>query len=324
MRVEVSVIIAAYNAANYIAKSIESVLSQKGIVLELILVDDGSTDNTLRIMKRFAAIDSRVNIVENSENIGLSAARNQGMSVASGEWITPLDADDWYGEGRLTRLLEAGRRHGVDMVADDQFLISAAGHKKTKTLLSRRFRGVEKIISTVDFLKETRISPFKMSMGYIKPLLRREFMLDHGLGYNENLHQFIDWELWMQCLLDDARLLIIGTPGYYYVYDIPGSVSKKKPARNVALLLEITKRFINVSKRKNKQEALFQLVKRKKQIQRMEAYLRISSDLKSRRVFHAIRSLCRAPSAIPHILTLAIYGAWVRIDYWLQGEEYPY
>jgi succinoglycan biosynthesis protein ExoO len=324
MSVDVSVIIAAYNAEDYLAKSIESVLSQEGIALEVVLVDDGSTDNTLEIMKRFATKDSRVNIVQNCENIGLSAARNQGMRVACGEWVTPLDADDWYGEGRLARLLEAGRRHGVEMVADDQFLSSAGGHKKTRTLLSRRFRGLETIISTAEFIKETRVSPFKMSMGYIKPLIRRDFMLEHSLGYNENLQQFVDWELWMRCLLDDARLLVIGIPGYYYVYDIPGSVSKKKPARNVALLLETTDRFIEVVKRRNKQEALLQLEKRKKQIQRMEAYLKITSEIKSRRVFHAISSLCRAPAAIPQIMMLAIYGAWVRIDYWLQGEKYPY
>lgn len=324
MTVEISVIISAYNAENYLAKSIESVLSQKGIVLELILVDDGSTDNTLKIMQKFAAKDSRITLVENSENIGLSAARNQGMSVASGEWITPLDADDWYGEGRLARLLEAGRRRGVEMVADDQFLISMNSNKSTRRLLSRRFRGVETMITTAEFIKETRVSPFKMSMGYIKPLIRRDFLHDHGLGYDENLRQFIDWEMWMRCLINDARLLVIGTPGYYYVYDIPGSVSKKKPARNIALLLKTTEQFIEAAKRKNKQEALFQLVKRKKQIQRMEAYLRISSDLKSRRVFHALASLCRAPSAVPHILMFAIFGAWVRIDYWLKGEEYPY
>lgn len=88
---KVSVIIAAYNAERYIQGAIESALSQTYKDIELIVVDDGSIDRTAEIVKNF---DSKVEYIRHTENKGLSAARNRGISKAKGEYIAFLDADD--------------------------------------------------------------------------------------------------------------------------------------------------------------------------------------------------------------------------------------
>lgn len=92
----VSVIIPAYNAEKFIAKTLESVLSQTYQKLEILVVDDGSTDTTAEIVNFFAQKDSRIILLQQS-NAGVAAARNLAIEKSQGEYIAPIDADDiWY------------------------------------------------------------------------------------------------------------------------------------------------------------------------------------------------------------------------------------
>jgi glycosyltransferase involved in cell wall biosynthesis len=97
---KISVIIPVYNKEKYIAKTIESVLNQSFTDFELIILDDGSTDKSLSIIKQFT--DARIKLIE-QENIGVSATRNKGVSLSQAELIAFLDADDlWYPKHLVT------------------------------------------------------------------------------------------------------------------------------------------------------------------------------------------------------------------------------
>jgi len=89
----ISVVMAAYNASNFIDQAIESILNQTYREFELIIVDDGSTDNTLEIAKRYGEQDSRIRIIQ-SNHLGVSGARNLGISESKYPWIAVMDADD--------------------------------------------------------------------------------------------------------------------------------------------------------------------------------------------------------------------------------------
>lgn len=91
---KVSVIIPAYNVEPYLEKCVNSVVNQTMENLEIIIVDDGSTDGTSLICDRLKLTDNRINVVH-QKNAGLSAARNVGLDIATGEWIAFLDSDDW-------------------------------------------------------------------------------------------------------------------------------------------------------------------------------------------------------------------------------------
>lgn len=90
----ISIIIPAYNVEKYIKKCIESVLVQSYTNLEIIIIDDGSTDNTPCILDSFSCKDHRI-IVIHKHNEGVSAARNNGIDLANGEWVYFMDSDDW-------------------------------------------------------------------------------------------------------------------------------------------------------------------------------------------------------------------------------------
>lgn len=99
----VSVIITNFNDSQWIGKSIESVIAQEGIDWELLVVDDGSTDCSNEIIQRYAATDDRIRSVFLKQNCGISAARNIGISSATGQYIALLDSDDMLVPGSLER-----------------------------------------------------------------------------------------------------------------------------------------------------------------------------------------------------------------------------
>ncbi|HJH49587.1 glycosyltransferase family 2 protein, partial [Merdimonas faecis] len=94
----ISIIIPVYNTGNYLQECIDSVRQQSYKSLELIFINDGSTDNSSAILDKAAESDPRIKVIE-QENSGLSAARNRGMREASGDYIMFLDSDDWLDKG---------------------------------------------------------------------------------------------------------------------------------------------------------------------------------------------------------------------------------
>ena len=111
----VSIIVPNRNYAPYIADAINSIKAQTLTDWECIIVDDASTDNSVEIFKSLIAGDDRFKLVENAEPIGISAARNVGMDMATGEYISFLDSDDCYAEFFLEMLVNLARKTNVDI-----------------------------------------------------------------------------------------------------------------------------------------------------------------------------------------------------------------
>lgn len=103
---KVSVIIPCYNAGRYLAECLDSVLAQSECDIEVIVVDDGSSDNTLEIASAYALRDVRVKVLH-QENAGVCAARNLGLSIAAGEWVSFVDSDDLLMPDSLAVMLAA-------------------------------------------------------------------------------------------------------------------------------------------------------------------------------------------------------------------------
>ena len=127
----VSVIMPVFNAEPTLRKSVESVLQQTLTTLELVLVDDCSSDGSVRIMREYAAHDRRVKIVSQPANAGVAEARNAGLRAASGSHVAFLDSDDWWDprklELQMAQMQESGALvsyAGYQRVAEDGHLLS--------------------------------------------------------------------------------------------------------------------------------------------------------------------------------------------------------
>ncbi|HUA82022.1 MAG TPA: glycosyltransferase family 2 protein [Dyella sp.] len=109
----VSVIMPVYNAEAWLQRAIDSVLAQSHAHLELIAVDDGSSDRSPDLLQAYASADARVRVVRQPFNGGVAAARNAGIAAARGDYISFLDADDWWHSAKLERQLVSMRDTGA-------------------------------------------------------------------------------------------------------------------------------------------------------------------------------------------------------------------
>lgn len=116
MNKTISVIIPAYNAERFLAKTLESVLSQTYRELEVIVVNDASTDGTAAVIDRCCARDQRVRAVHKAVNQGVSFARNDALDLATGDYLLFVDGDDWIEPDTCQRALSALEDHGADLV----------------------------------------------------------------------------------------------------------------------------------------------------------------------------------------------------------------
>ena len=110
----ISVIIPVYNVEQYVESCLNSVINQSYFNLEIILVDDGSTDKSGEICDQYALKDSRIKVIH-EENAGLGEARNRGLRIASGDYICFVDSDDWIEEDYCKELIQAAERTNSDI-----------------------------------------------------------------------------------------------------------------------------------------------------------------------------------------------------------------
>lgn len=113
---KISIIIPVYNTEKYLSQCLDSVLNQTFKNIEIICVDDGSTDNSYKILEEYAGKDSRIKVIH-QDNKGSSAARNAGLEIASGKYIGYVDSDDWIDFHMYKRLYSIAEKHRVDIVS---------------------------------------------------------------------------------------------------------------------------------------------------------------------------------------------------------------
>lgn len=303
MKPEVSVIIPTYNSEAYITKALESVFAQTYHNFEVILVDDASIDSTVRIARNFK--DCRLKILENEQNKGVSYGRNLAIKRATGKWIALLDSDDWYAPRRLERLVAMGEANKADLMTDNLYLINE-GQKEHWSTLSIECLYLKlspfALIDAVKFATSDRLSPItakrSWSLGYTKPLIRRRFLLDNQIQYDENLQVGEDFTLYLECLRQGAQFYFSEQP-YYYYRTREASLSARKPIDYLAESCAITQNFINSEVDSSGQSRLLKtLLENLVIFQKRLAFYHLLENIRAGRLWSAIARIIDCPSLI--------------------------
>ncbi|MBQ8459063.1 glycosyltransferase [bacterium] len=126
----VSIIVPVYNVEKYLSRCLDSLINQTLKEIEIICVNDGSTDNSLSVLKEYADKDKRITIIS-QENGGLSSARNTGMNVVKGEYIGFVDSDDWVDLDFYEKLYNSAKKYECDIAAAD-FVRQHKNNKKKR------------------------------------------------------------------------------------------------------------------------------------------------------------------------------------------------
>lgn len=308
MNPEVSVIIPTYNSEEFIEQALISVLNQSYCHLEVILVDDASTDLSVKIARSFQ--DSRLKIIENNRNRGVSHSRNCGIREAKGKWIALLDSDDWYAPQRIEKLLTLAEARNADLVADDLFLVNDGEQQCWSTLLSEssyRQSSPISMINAVKFAMSDRLlainAPRNWSLGYIKPLIRRDFLLKNGILYDETVNVGEDFILYLECLRHQAKFYLLAQPYYHYRTRV-SSLSTRKPTEYLFQSCEITASFINREMGSPAESPLLQVLSQNLMIfQKRLEYHRLIEKIKQKKLIAAIKHLLNHPYILADLRT---------------------
>lgn len=210
--VDISVIVPVYNCANYLTDLLDSLRSQTGVSLEIIAVNDGSTDHSLALLEQVAHIDSRLVII-NQQNQGLSEARNVGIAKAKGNWVAFADGDDWLAPHALSTWLQQVQQQKLDVLIGNGYQFSSNPERKPVTpLLGQQpwgatLNGQQWIILSV---KQKEWPHYAWLQ-----LIRRDVISTHQLQFiRDMLHEDILWTT--QLALVAQRIGFCATPFYGY------------------------------------------------------------------------------------------------------------
>lgn len=190
MDIKLSVMIPVYNTANYLEKCLKSVVVQSLKEIEIIVVNDGSTDNSLEIIQKFINQDKRI-ILVNKENGGLTSARNAALKIARGKYCLNIDSDDYIENNYLEEMYNKAEKDKLDMVVSD-IIFSYKDNKKNKILKDLDIKE-EKIINGREYLKKFyTVNPY----GYTwNKLIKTSLYRKNNLKYNEKIFMLEDTEL---------------------------------------------------------------------------------------------------------------------------------
>lgn len=206
----VSIVIPVYNAGKYLDASIGSLLGQTYEDIEIILVEDGSTDDSLNICRRYASSNPKVRLITHDVNKGYGVSRNDGIDAATGFWVMLLDADDEYLPDAVEKMVSAAESGGAKMVFSTFYSVSVDGIRSVQecgasggVYSSREFAG----------LCLTKLSWEVLSYPCTK-IYSRKFLNDNGI----RLSEFHDGTFLVDALSRADRIALIAEPlAVYYI-----------------------------------------------------------------------------------------------------------
>lgn len=237
---KVSVIIPVYNVEEYLAECLDSVINQTEKDIEIICVEDCSTDSSLEILQEYAKKDERIIVIQNKQNSGLSVTRNNGLAVAKGKFILFVDSDDFI----EPTLLETTLKHAnnVDMVCFNykEYNPQNIGNFLHNYLIE------DGLYSNEDyFIKSAERNSF-IVVAWSK-LYRREFLVENNLCFEPRMI-YEDNLFYLQCVLKAKSVYSINEQLYVYRIRQDSIMTKKLQPKNVndqfKLLCEATRVYI--------------------------------------------------------------------------------
>jgi succinoglycan biosynthesis protein ExoU len=295
---DIAVIIPAHNACSTIARAVNSALREP-LALEVIVVVDGATDATAAAARAADDGTGRLTVIELSKSGGPAAARNLALAASKAAWICPLDSDDYFLPGRLTRMrAETGY---CDFVADDLLRViegrlDAAPHP----MIGDRIK-LPCCLSFEDFVRGNISRPHlpRAELGFLKPLIRRSFLETHGLTYDARLRLGEDFVFYARALALGAKFKILRPCGYVAV-ERADSISGSHGAAELRALVQVSREMEDLKLTPDECAAL------REHRAHVAAKLALRDFLDAKRaagLIGAAAVLARAPAAVPYVVT---------------------
>ena len=210
---KISVIIPIYNVEPYLKRCLDSVVNQTLSDIEIILINDCSTDNSLEIAQSYTQKDKRIILIDLPINQGAAAARNKGLEVASGEYLGFVDPDDAIDLNFYEELYKKAKETDADIIKGNLILFNLDGTTTLSTLN-------EKI---------TKNGRFEFSYEWPSAIYKHSFVKDNNIIIPEDTNNGEDVVFLYRCLLKTEKLELLNSVNYYYLRREGSLYSEKMP-----------------------------------------------------------------------------------------------
>lgn len=291
---DVTFVIAAYNSADTIGRSIESALAQRDVLTEVVVVDDASSDATRDIVGGIA--DPRVRLIALPQNRGPGSARNVGLEAASGRWIAILDSDDTVEPDRLARLIARAEKSRAQIAVDNLDVVAADGSRQR--MFSEAVLARQSLLTLPAFIASNVLFRTPHNFGYMKPVFARSFLTEHGLRFDETLKIGEDYILLASALARGGRCVVEPTAGYVY-HLREGSISRVLKPHHVEAMILSDQRFVIRHRLDPAAKAAQQ--RRSQSLYEARSFLALVEHLKRGAFLRALAEAIGNPAAIRHL-----------------------
>lgn len=236
---QLSCIIPVYNVEQYVEKCIDSLLKIKSIDVEIILVNDGSTDSSPIILNRYAESYSSIKVIHQL-NQGLSAARNLGLKEANGEYIAFIDSDDWIISEQLVNLYEQAKQADVDLLLGNILFVPIKGKVYSPFSPLPEFVTKNILLGSDCFVYLNKTGMFvPMATSY---LYRSKWLKDMDLYFEPILHEDELWTTKALCLAN--KVICTNCTFYYYRQRLDSIMNTLETGKRINSLVYIANRIL--------------------------------------------------------------------------------
>lgn len=235
MNEKVSIIIPIYNVERYLERCLDSIISQTYSNIEIICVNDGSTDSSGLILSKYKSKDNRI-IIISTENGGLSRARNIGIKLATGEFFMFIDSDDYIEPNMVEKLVETIKTENSDIVKCTNFL-----EKQDGIIIKVEDNYIKNKLLTKEEIEKQIIANVINDeiLSYVCVLIIRKEALFKTNLFNEKLRILEDKAFFIELILTIKNIYFLDVPLYHYMINEKSiTKSKKSVTRNIYSLLE--------------------------------------------------------------------------------------
>ena len=226
---KMTVIIPVYNTAPYLYRCLNSVINQRLRELEILVVNDGSTDNSLQILEEFAGKDARIKII-NQKNQGLSVARNTGLECATGEYVAFLDSDDWFDPIMCYNMYRKALREKSDIVLCSITCVDSQTDQEVGNTYCNEIFLPQKYFRQAFSVKDILPDFLSLPVFACSKVYRRAFLEQHRLRFIP--HTFMeDNPFFFESFLHAERISALYARFYYYRINRSASTMSSKDER---------------------------------------------------------------------------------------------
>lgn len=221
----VSIVVPVYNVDNYLYRCINSLIEQSFEEIEIILIDDGSNDISGQICDEYAQMDQRI-IVQHTKNKGVSNARNIGLTLANGDYITFVDADDWLEVNFIENSINIIRKYNADILLGNHYLDFMNG--KFECALNVQQEYIMNNIETVEKLFIMRGTKERIPWSVWGKLYRKEILDMFDVNYSMG-----EDAIWLWNVLKKAKTIIYNPFSGYHYFQRNTSVMHRQTVKHI-------------------------------------------------------------------------------------------